>query len=301
MSWVEEVKRIARGRVLEKEPMSRRTTFRVGGPCEAFFCPEGADDLAAVLKFLREEGVRHIVIGQGSNVLFPDDGYDGCVAGVGNGMSKVEFDPGKLEAEAEAGASLNKLALETAARGMAGLESLAGIPGSAGGAVFMNAGAFGAWISGPLTSVDFISADGERVRLGAAELDFGYRRSSFQDNPGCAIVSARFAFAPGDPASLKARAAEILELRSGKQPLDMGSAGSFFRNAEDGGPAGRLIDEAGLKGRRVGGAMVSQKHANFIVNAGGATRADILALADIVSSRVKELFGVVLVPEVRII
>jgi len=298
MNWIEELKELARGNVIADEPLSRHTTFRIGGPADAFFEPSDSEDLMSALDFLRKESIRHIIIGQGSNLLFSDNGYRGCVVRVGRAMSKIES-VGEFM-EVEAGASLHSVVKKLADRGLAGLEQLSGIPGSVGGAVWMNAGAFGNSISERILTVDYIDEKGEKIRIEKKNLKFGYRWSDFQTNPDRIIVSVRFGLTPENSELLKKQIDEYNERRKKMQPQGMPSAGSFFKNPE-GNPAGLLIDRAGLKGLRIGGAEVSPVHANFIVNASGATCADVLTLADEVRRRVQTEFGVLLEPEVKII
>jgi UDP-N-acetylmuramate dehydrogenase len=301
MNWIEELKNRGGGALIEGEPLSRHTTFRIGGPADAFFEPAGMDDLAAGLAFLRAEGVKRFVIGQGSNLLFSDAGFRGCVVRIGKGLSAVSESGGLVEAGA--GAMLNAVARRTAEKGLAGIESLAGIPGTVGGAVYMNVGAFGQWVSGALESVDYIDESGCRRRLefsGVNFLNIRYRWSVFQEHQEHVITGARFKLEESDPEKLKEYIEGITEKRKKTQPHGAPSAGSFFKNPP-GEPAGLLIDKAGLKGLRVGGAEVSAAHANFIVNAGGATCADVLALAEEVRRRVADVFDVLLEPEVKII
>jgi UDP-N-acetylmuramate dehydrogenase len=301
MTWIEDIKKIVRGFVVSDEPLAKHTTFRIGGPCDAFYEPADVADLRAALAFLRGLEINHIVIGQGSNLLFGDTGYRGCVVRIGRTISEVVETDGVVEVGA--GALLHKLALGFVEKGMAGLESLVGIPGAVGGAIFMNVGAFGQWISGSLESVDYINESGAPKRLEMSEINFQnirYRWSIFQEHPGRVITGARFLLEREDTEAIKERVREYTEKRKKMQPYNQPSAGSFFKNPE-GKAAGLLIDKAGLKGLRVGGAEVSQVHANFIVNAGGATCADVLALAEEVRSRVEAEFGVALEPEVRII
>ena len=301
MNWIEELKNRVSGALIEGEPLSRHTTFRIGGPADAFFEPAGVDDLAAALAFLRAEAVKRFVIGQGSNLLFSDAGFRGCVVRIGKGLSAVSESGGLVEAGA--GAMLNAVVRRTAEKGLSGIESLAGIPGTVGGAVYMNVGAFGQWVSGALESVDYIDESGGRRRLefsGINFLNIRYRWSVFQEHPEQVITGARFKLEESDPEKLKKYIEGITEKRKKTQPHGTPSAGSYFKNPP-GEPAGLLIDKAGLKGLRVGGAEVSAAHANFIVNAGGATCADVLALAEEVRRRVADVFGVRLEPEVKII
>jgi UDP-N-acetylmuramate dehydrogenase len=301
MNWIEEIKKLIRGSLVAGEPLSRHTTFRIGGPADAFFEPADTGDLRAALAFLRDRRISHVVIGQGSNLLFSDAGYRGCVVRLGGNMALV-CETGDI-VEAGAGATLHSLIRGLADKGRAGLESLSGIPGAVGGAVFMNVGAFGQWISGALDAVDYIDETGNPGRLKKNEINdqnFRYRWSIFQEHPERVITGARFRLDREDPVAIKERIKDYSGRRRKMQPYKQPSAGSFFKNPE-GEPAGFLIDKAGLKGLRVGGAEVSAVHANFIVNAGGATCADVLALAEEVRRRVESEFGIILDPEVRII
>ncbi len=298
MTWLEELKKSVNGALSADEPLSKHTTFRIGGRADAFFEPADSDDLSSALAFIRKEGIRHIVIGQGSNLLFSDSGYRGCVIRIGGAMSKTVLND-RL-ADVEAGAPLHSFINKLAKRGLSGLEELSGIPGSVGGVVSMNAGAFGKSISECLISVVYIDETGEKKQAEKNSIEFSYRWSDFHNNPERIITSARFEFAPENPERIKDRLSEHNERRKKMQPRGVPSAGSFFKNPE-GHPAGMLIDRAGLKGLRVGGAEVSPVHANFIVNTGGATCADVLALADEVRRRVETKFGIRLLPEVKMI
>ena len=278
------------------EPMSRRTTFRVGGPADVLFLPESAGQVVRALDAAREAGVPAIVIGNGSNLLVRDKGIRGLVIALGEGFSEVRID-GETVA-AQAGVSLAKLASAAQAAGLSGLEFASGIPGTLGGGCAMNAGAYGGQLSDALVDADVLTG-GEIRTLSNAEMQMGYRTTRPLREGGI-VLSARFALNRDDPGAILARMKELNARRRDKQPLNFPSAGSTFKRPE-GYFAGALIEGAGLKGRSVGGAQVSEKHAGFIVNTGGATAADILALIGIVQDEVQARSGVRLETEVRIL
>ncbi len=277
------------------ERMALHTTFRIGGPAGVFCLPETEAALAALLRLCREEGVPCLVIGRGSNLLFSDRGFDGAVISTA-AMDGISFD-GTL-VRASCGTSLARLSSSAAEWGLAGLEFAHGIPGSVGGAVFMNAGAYGGEISSVLAGARVL-LDGAVREYDPGEMHFGYRTSVLQSNGGI-LLSALFRTALGDREEITERMRDMDARRRDKQPLDRGSAGSFFKRPA-GHFAGALIEQAGLKGVSVGGAMVSPKHAGFIVNEGDATCADVLALRDLVVERVREMSGVTLESEVRLV
>lgn len=282
--------------ILEREPMSRHTTFRVGGPADVMFLPEGPEQVAAALAAARDAGVPAWVIGNGSNLLVRDGGLRGLVIALGEGMAAIA----RVEetVTAWAGASLARVAAYAQASGLSGLEFASGIPGTLGGGCAMNAGAYGGQLSDVLVDARVLLDGGERT-LTRDELQMGYR-TSLPLREGGVVLSARFALTPDDPEAIAARMRELNARRREKQPLNYPSAGSTFKRPE-GYFAGALIEQAGLKGRRVGGAQVSEKHAGFIVNTGDATAADILALIGTVQREVEARFGVRLETEVRIL
>ena len=279
--------------VLVNEPMKNHCSFRIGGPAAVFAEPASEQELAALCRFLREKGVPCTVIGNGTNLLVRDAGIDGAVVHLGE-----EFAAVRVEGEtvyAESGVTLAHLATVAKEHGLAGLEFAHGIPGSLGGAVMMNAGAYGGEMKDVVTSVRYMNAEGF-----TAETDepvFGYRKSMFAGTD-YVILGAALRLKRDDPAAIHGRMMELWEKRSGSQPLDKPSAGSFFKRPAN-GYAAAMIEGAGLKGFTVGGAQVSEKHAGFVINAGGATYGDVITLMERVQQTVLEKYGTLLEPEVR--
>lgn len=297
----EELKKELGARVkcaLFDEPMKRHTTFRAGGPAAAFLVPTEAE-LKEVYPFLVAEAVPVCILGNGSNVLFSDRGFDGAVIEIGKAMGTVRVDG--THVTAGAGSLLSVLAKAACDHSLTGLEFASGIPGSVGGAVFMNAGAYGGEVKDVIESVRALRADGSEVTYSAEELGLAYRRSRFSEE-GCGeiILEADFVLRQGNEDEIRATMADLNGRRREKQPLEYPSAGSTFKRPE-GYFAGKLISDAGLKGLAVGGAQVSEKHAGFIINTGDASAADIYSLIREVQKRVREASGVELVPEVRLI
>ena len=282
--------------ILENEPMSRHTTFRVGGSADVLFLPESEEQLLQALSIAREAGVPCVVIGNGSNLVVKDGGIRGLVIALGEGMAAIARAGETLTAWA--GASLARVSAYAQASGLSGLEFASGIPGTLGGGCTMNAGAYGGQLSDVLVEARVL-LDGEVRTLTVEEMQMGYR-TSLPLRRGGIVISARFALTPDDPEAIAARMRELNARRRDKQPLNYPSAGSTFKRPE-GYFAGALIEQAGLKGKRVGGAQVSEKHAGFIVNTGGATAADILTLIGTVQDEVADRFGVRLETEVRIL
>ena len=282
--------------ILQNEPMSRHTTFKVGGPADVMFLPDSPEQVAAALAAAKDAGVPAWVIGNGSTLLVRDGGLRGLVIALGEGMAAIA----RVEdtVTAWAGASLARVAAYAQASGLSGLEFASGIPGTLGGGCAMNAGAYGGQLSDVLVDARVL-LDGAERTLTRDELQMGYR-TSLPLREGGVVLSARFALTPDDPEAIAARMRELNARRREKQPLNYPSAGSTFKRPE-GYFAGALIEQAGLKGRRVGGAQVSEKHAGFIVNTGDATAADILALIGTVQREVEARFGVRLETEVRIL
>ena len=279
----------------EGESMTAHTSFKIGGPADLFVTvPDGAS-AAAVLVRCRAAGVPVMVMGNGTNLLVSDAGIEGVVL-------KIETEaPPALCGEAgvicPAGLPVKKLCLFAREHGLSGLEFAFGIPGTVGGGVYMNAGAYGGQMSDVLESVRIITRSGEFEELRAEELELGYRRSVLMENGGVA-VEARFHLTPDKREDIAARMEDFLSRRRDKQPLEYPSAGSFFKRPP-GYFAGTLIESCGLKGARVGGAQISEKHAGFLINAGGATCADVLRLSERVQKTVLDACGVRLEPEVR--
>ena len=279
-------------------PMSRHTSFRIGGPARRMAFPESREQLVILLGLAEECGIRPFLLGRGTNLLVSDRGLDTLVIKTAARMTSIRrLDDVTLEADA--GVLLSRLAVYAQQAGLAGLEFAHGIPGSLGGAVCMNAGAYGGEMKDVLTTVRYLAAEGEVREVPAAELDLRYRHSIFEENSGC-ILSAQFHLQPGNAADIRAKMDELMAKRVEKQPLDKPSAGSTFKRPA-GAFAAALIDQCGLRGYRHGGAAVSDKHCGFVVNLGGATCADVLALCDEVRAIVKEKTGYDLEKEIRVV
>ena len=284
--------------IRENEPMSEHCSFKIGGPARLMLLPSSAEEAASALAILRSSGAQVLIVGSCTNLLIPDEGYPGAVVRMSKPASSMEL----LDAahiRAQAGATLNALAVFAAQHELTGLEFAHGIPGSVGGGVAMNAGAYGGEMRDVLESAEYVDADGVISTLSGDALGLSYRHSAFSDTDKL-ITSAVFRLTPGDGEAVRARMNELIEKRRASQPLDMPSAGSTFKRPKT-GYAAALIDQAGLKGLSVGGAMVSTKHAGFVVNAGGATYSDVIELMREVRRRVYEFSGVLLEPEVKII
>ena len=278
--------------------MLRHTSFQIGGPAAVMVFPETADQVAEVFRLSREFRITPIVLGAGTNVLAPDEGLDTLILETRTGLQEIScLGDGVLEAEC--GATLTKLAVFAMEQGLSGLEFAHGIPGTVGGGVYMNAGAYGGELSQVLAQVTVLYPSGNREVLMAEELALGYRHSRFMEEEGM-ILSARFRLTPGDPREIRSSMNELMRRRRASQPLEFPSAGSTFKRPA-GGYASALIDKAGLKGLTVGGAQVSPKHAGFVINRGGATCRDVLALMEQVREKVLADSGITLEPEVRIL
>lgn len=284
--------------VKENVSMAEHTSFRAGGCADLFIEPDGTEELKAVLQFLECEKYPHIVLGNGSNVLVRDGGYRGAVVKIGDAFDHIRTENGRLICGA--GTRMSAVARTALAEGLAGFEFASGIPGSIGGAVFMNAGAYGGEMADILEKVHVVSCDGSReYDLDVSELDMGYRHSIFHET--CDIVTeAVLKLEPGNKDEIRDKINDLTARRNSKQPVNYPSAGSFFKRPE-GHFAGALIQDAGFKGLAVGGAQVSELHAGFIINRGNAAAADILQLMEIVQAGVMDMSGVRLEPEVRII
>lgn len=297
MSMITALRAIARDdQILENEPMSKHTTFRVGGPADVMFLPESPEQVVEAIELARREGMPFMVIGNGSNLLVRDGGIRGLVIQLGEGMAAIARVGNVITAWA--GASLKRVAAYAQASGLAGLEFASGIPGTLGGGCAMNAGAYGGELSDCLIDAQ-VYLDGRVQTLSRADMQMGYRTTRPLREGGF-VLSARFELHPDDPEQIAGRMRELNARRRDKQPLNYPSAGSTFKRPE-GYFAGALIEQAGLKGRSVGGAQVSEKHAGFIVKTGDCTAADIIELIHIVQREVKQNSGVSLEPEVRIV
>ncbi len=279
------------------EPMSAHTTFKIGGPADVFVDAENVDEIKSVMRYCGENSVPLLITGNGSNMLVGDRGIRGVVVSVGKKMSKIEVDGERITAEA--GALMSSVAAAALKAELSGFETLSGIPGTVGGGIYMNAGAYGGEIKDVLETVTYIDRDGSVKTAKAEELDLSYRHSMFEEG-GYVILSCVLKLKPGNADEIKAAMRDYSKRRSDKQPISMPSAGSTFKRPE-GYFAGKLIQDSGLMGKSVGGAQVSEKHAGFVVNTGGATAADVLELIRLVQDTVEEKFGVRLEPEVRLI
>ena len=288
------------GRVRFSEPLSRHTSFRIGGPADAWIEVATADDILSVQRAARAANVPVAVLGIGTNVLVADRGVRGVVIKLGRPLARLEWrsEGEQLHVRAGAAVPFKKLVMDAASRHLTGLEFAEGIPGSIGGGLLMNAGAFGGEIGHVVTGIIGVDPARGECYLPRAELHFGYRRF---DLPAELIVThVDFALAPGDPEAIRAAMGTAKRKRDSKQPLGLPNAGSIFKNPP-GEYAGRLIEAEGLKGRRIGGAMISEQHANFIVNVGDATAADVKQLMDEVAETVWRSRAIRLVPEIKLV
>lgn len=279
------------------EPMARHTSFRIGGPAEVMAFPKSAEELSRLLKVSADLDIKPAILGAGTNVLAPDAGIPGLVICLKDSLDGMELlANGRIRVMA--GVTMTRAAVFAANHGLSGLEFAHGIPGTVGGGVYMNAGAYGGEICQVCESVTVMSMDGEQRVLSAEQMEFSYRHSVLEDQPAI-VISAVFALKHAEESSIKTQMKELMAKRSASQPLDLPSAGSAFKRPV-GGYAAALIDQAGLKGFSVGGAAVSAKHAGFVVNTGGATADDVKSLLKEVSAIVYKASGIRLEPEVRI-
>ena len=279
------------------EPMSRHTSFRIGGGAEVMAFPKSAGELAQILKVSNLMDMKPAILGAGTNVLAPDEGVKGLVICLKDGMDGItRLDDTRIRVMA--GVTMTRAAVFAANLGLSGLEFAHGIPGTVGGGVFMNAGAYGGEICQVCESVDIMDMNGEITTKGCSCMAFSYRHSFLEEAEGI-VISAVFRLFPAEPETIRAKMKELMAKRSASQPLDLPSAGSAFKRPV-GGYAAALIDQAGLKGYTVGGAAISTKHAGFAVNIGGATAEDVKALLTQVSDIVYDRFAIRLEPEVRI-
>ena len=284
--------------IKENEPMSRHTTFAVGGPARYYLVPESFGEVRSALDFADDRRMERYVVGRGSNLLFSDREYKGVVIEIGSGLKNISYsDDGTVTAEA--GVPLSTLAKSAANKELTGLEFAGGIPGTVGGAVVMNAGAYDGEIQDTLVSIEAMSSDGEIKTYTADELKLSYRYSVLQERDDI-VLSAKFQLNPGNKEDIEAKMKDFATRRRDKQPLNLPSAGSTFKRPE-GFFAGKLIEDAGLKGYRIGDAAVSEKHAGFVVNLGDATASEIHSLITHIQNKVESEFGVRLEPEVRMV
>lgn len=304
MDWVARFDRQAADylpdvKVLRDEPMAKHTSFRVGGPAKRMAFPEKGEQLVLLLSMARDCGARPLVLGGGSNLLAPDEGLDRLVVATGR-MQTLETRGGPEHIVAAAGVPLAKLADYACKLGATGLEFAHGIPGTVGGGLYMNAGAYGGEMSQVVLGASVLFPEEGLKFLSGEELDFGYRRSFLSDHPDAVVLYSQFRLAPGDPEAIRETQRSLMARRKAGQPLEWPSAGSTFKRPE-GHFAGTLIDQCGLKGLTVGGAQVSEKHAGFVINRGGATCADIKELIRQIQEAVFEKTGVRLEPEVKFV
>jgi len=291
-------KKINSSRILPDCDMSQYTSFRAGGRAAFLILPETTEELKFALTILAGSGLPYLVMGNGSNLLVRDGGYQGAIVKLGEAFSWTEVQDGRITAGS--GSLLSAVAQEALKAGLTGFEFACGIPGSLGGAVFMNAGAYDGELARVIREAGVVSKDGGReYTLSREELDLGYRHSALQDT-GDVVVSATLQLQQGDSEAIRAAMEDLMARRNARQPLSFPSAGSFFKRPE-GYFAGKLIHDAGLSGLSVGGAQVSTLHNGFLVNADHATATDIIRLMTIIQATVLDEFGVTLEPEVRII
>lgn len=289
------IRTLEEGRVRTDESMKQHTTFRTGGKADFFVTPGTKEELRDVVEVCKKRRMPYYIIGNGSNLLVSDTGYRGVIIQIYREMSEITADKGCITAQA--GALLSKVACRAYEEGLAGFEFASGIPGTVGGACMMNAGAYGGEMKDVLTSVLVLTPEGEFRTLSAEELELGYRTSVIA-RKNYIVLEAVIALDYGDRDQVRAKMEELREKRISKQPLEFPSAGSTFKRPE-GYFAGKLIEDAGLRGFRVGGAQVSEKHCGFVINRDHASSAEIMELMRKVSERVEEHSGVVLTPEVR--
>ena len=281
--------------LLVDEPMSEHTTFEIGGPADFYVIPEDFDEVRDVITACKDAGADYFVLGCGSDLLVSDEGYRGVIVAVADGLMGVSVEGDQMCCQA--GVGLREASEMACELGLSGLEFACGIPGSVGGACFMNAGAYGGCMADVLKEVHVLLPDGSLDDVAVEDLALGYRQSRIADE-GWVVLSATFDLDRGDPEKIRATMDDLTHQREEKQPLELPSAGSTFKRPE-GYFAGKLITDAGLKGYQSGGAAVSKKHAGFVVNVGGATAADVHAVIEHVQDEVERTSGVRLEPEVR--
>ena len=283
--------------IRREEPLSKHTSFRIGGPAELMIFPRDPQQLSRILLEATACGIKPMILGAGTNVLAPDEGVRGvviCLRDTFMGLTLLE----NHQIEAMAGMTLAQTAMFAAKNNLSGLEFAHGIPGTVGGGIYMNAGAYGGELKDVAIATEYMLPDGNTQWIYGDAQEFGYRHSVFQGKDGV-IVRTRFQLIPGEEQEIRQRIYELNEKRRASQPLELPSAGSTFKRPVQ-GYAAALIQEAGLKGYRVGNAAVSEKHAGFVVNLGGATAADVLELVEQVRRKVLEHSGILLEPEVRL-
>ena len=289
-----DIRTVFRGSIIINEPLAKYTSMKVGGPADYYLEPADRDDVLTLMRYLYRRGFPAMIIGRGSNLLVSDEGIRGAVINLETGLSEVRAEGERVVAES--GARMTKLVDFCIQKGYAGMDWAAGIPGTVGGGVVMNAGAHGEQMSDHLLDVEIIRDDAVVV-VPKSEAAFAYRSSAFRND---VILSARFAFPRGDREALIRHRSELMKKRNETQPLNFPNSGSMFKNPQ-GTYAARLIEQAGLKGKRVGGAQISEKHANFVVNLGDAKASDVLTLIDLTRRTVYQNTGILLEPEVKLV
>jgi UDP-N-acetylmuramate dehydrogenase len=287
---------LIKGRVLFDAPMRQFTSMKVGGPADSLLFPKDADELKKVIRFARRKKIPFLILGKGTNLVVRDKGVRGWVINLTQGMKKIKIDGEMIEAEA--GLSLQQLVQFSIQKGLTGLEPFYGIPGTVGGGLAMNAGAWGAELKDVLLSVTLMKEDGEIVERSRSRLRFSYRGLVIP--PSWIILKGQFQLKKGKKEETLERVKSYSEMRKRKQPLDYPSAGSIFKNPKE-GPAGKWIEEAGLKGFRIGQAMVSDRHANFIINLGKAKAEEVIRLMEFIGKKIYEEKGISLEREVKVV
>ena len=294
--YKKEAQGLIKGRVLFDAPMRKYTTIKVGGPADSLLFPKNVEELKKVVRYAKRRKIPFFILGKGSNLIVKDKGIRGWVVSLTQGMKKAQMEGNVITAEA--GLSLQRLVQFTVLKGLTGLEPFFGIPGTVGGGLAMNAGAWGAELKDVLLSVTLMKEDGEIVERSHSKLNFTYRGLALPSS--WIILKGRFQLKKGKREEILERVKSYSEKRKKTQPLDYPSAGSIFKNPEE-GPAGKWIEEVGLKGFKIGQAMVSDRHANFIINLGKATAEEVISLMEWVEKRIYEEKGISLEREVRVV
>ena len=291
---METLNTMTKGSFLKDEAMAKHTSYRIGGPANAYITPRDKDDLSQILQFANQHGIATYFVGSGSNLLVADEGIDGLVITLGKSLKRLEITGATVFAES--GVMLGKMVKECISRSLSGVESMIGVPGTLGGALVMNAGAFGGEISNYLKHVTVMEMDGQEKQYHPGDISFSYRHSTFPDDE--IIISAEFELIQSDKETVQEKRAVASGGRKATQPLKFRSAGSVFKNPKE-GAAGYYIDQAGLKGTKVGDAEISPIHANFFVNHGKAKASDVVALIRLARETVHDKFGIMLDLEVK--
>ena len=282
-------------KVLLREKMSKHTSFMIGGEADVFVVPQSIDELKLLIKYLRENNIIYYIVGRGTNLLVSDKGLRGCVVNIGSELSKIKVRGTKLEAEA--GAQMIQIADEALNSGLTGFEQLSGIPGTIGGAIAMNAGAYGRNIDELVISCDVINENNKIVTISKKDLDFSYRHSIIEEK-GYIVTKVSLRLTEGNKNEILEKMKKIKTIRDTNQPLDYPSAGSVFKRPEN-SYASKLIEESGLKGERVGDAQVSEKHSGFIINLGNATEKDVYKLITKIQKTIKTYYNIDLETEIK--